>query len=174
MENIHIITVIRGRLNTNYIIINYKGESMNQIPEFSFEGRPLTQEESAFFIKLSLNADKEKNLKESSINKEFLAQVLLKRIQGYNLKFEISDFFFIISVLCFANNPGKIMILLRLCFQYWLKTERSFLGISEWVDIFPSGVPTEKELEQMWDSQKFSEAGVMTDNLVDCPSLWVA
>ena len=72
-----------------------------------------------------------------------------------------------------ALNPGKIIMLLWLAHQYHKKVHHrniTLLGIDEWVDIFPFGVPTEKEMERMWESQK--APGAPSGNLLDDIKTW--
>lgn len=140
---------------------------MPTMPKFTFRGRPLTKEESKLYIGLifSKSSKGEESIDKSSIKDEFAAKILIKRIQVYKLPFNISDMFFVMSVETFAKNPGKLMILLRLCYQYHQKTQQTFLGIDEWTQLF---VPTDQELKQMWGSQKHPDY----DNLLDNPFYW--
>lgn len=139
-------------------------------PTFTFIGQPLTKEQSHYFISLVLNKSKELPLKHSQpdLKNIPLSQILLKRIEHYPLPFEITDFFMLISILTFVNSPGNIMILLRLCYQYFKKTNKSLLNIEDWSNIFPFGYPTTQELNQMWLSQKLPN----NNNMVDYPELW--
>jgi hypothetical protein len=142
------------------------------IPEFEFKGQPLTEEQSKGFIGMFLNRNKEKPLKEDDrIRDEFPTQIFLKRISAYELGFEVSNFFFAMSMMTFATNPGKIMLLLRLCYQYHKKTRKTMLGINEWGEMFPWGTPTEEEMESMWDSQKKMGEPV-GGNMLDNPKYW--
>ena len=146
---------------------------MKTIPEFTFKGEQFSEENSKNFLQLLLNAKKEISLKESEIKSERSAQIFLERIEVYRLKFVVSDFFFIMCMMTFVKSPGHIMILLRLCYQYWEKTDKDFIGINEFAEIFSYGTPTDKELETMWDSQKYFEREPGgSDNLLDYYISW--
>jgi len=138
-------------------------------PEFKFNGRQLKEKESKMLLSLMLSTDNEKSLKDDEeLANEFASKIILKRINAYDLKFEISNFFLIMSIVTFATSPGNLMILLRLCYQYWKKTNKSLLNVADWANIFPMGVPTNEELIQMWDSQKHQNEPLsnMVDNVV--------
>lgn len=145
---------------------------MKTIPEFTFKGELLKKENMELMASLFLNKSKERHLDKSEISDEFLAQIILKRIEVYSLKFTITDFFFIMCLSTFAVNPGKIMILLRLCYQYWLQTKKELLGIEDFGNMFPWGTPSEEELKEMWDSQKYYERKTGSDNLLDYVENW--
>jgi hypothetical protein len=75
------------------------------------------------------------------------------------------------SMITFASNPGRIMILLRLCWQQYMKNGTKLFDFNTWAtDMFPWGVPTEQELEVMWDSQKAAEQPL--GNLLDNEDVW--
>lgn len=139
--------------------------------DFKFKGRPLTQEESNTFITMSLSAHKDLPLdEEGTLSNELLAKILMKRIKAYKLPFKISAMFFLASISTAFTNPGKVMVLLWLAHQYHKKNQVPLLGLNEWVDIFPFGVPTEEELERMWESQK--APGAPLGNLLDDIKTW--
>lgn len=142
--------------------------------DFKFKGRPLTRKETEIFIALGTAKDKDQPLDQEDILKdEFLAQILLKRIKFYKLPFTISAMFYIISVSTVFTNPGKVIMLLWLAHQSHKKVHHNrvtILGIDEWADIFPNGVPTEEELERMWKSQK--APGAPMGNLLDDIKTW--
>jgi hypothetical protein len=147
--------------------------------DFKFKGRPLTQKETNTFITLGMSKDKDQPLdKEDTLfgvllKDEPLAQILLKRIKVFKLPFMISAMFFLMSVSTGFTNPGKVIMLLWLAHQYHNKAHHrniTLLGVNEWVDIFPFGVPTEKELERMWKSQK--APGAPSGNLLDDIRTW--
>jgi hypothetical protein len=134
------------------------------IPEFKFTGEQLSVENTGQLTGLIMNSDKQQELsKAEELMEEFSAQMIQKRLEVYGLKYRLTDFFLVASVLTFATNPGKLMIMLWLAHQYWRKSKKELLGIEEWCLIFPDGTPTEDELKVMWDSQK-SEGNNMLDN----------
>lgn len=142
--------------------------NLPKIPKFEFKGKPLTQKQAKLFVTLLFKKDTEEPINISSLKNEFSAKILIKRIEVYKLKFNISDMFLIMSIETFIDNPAKLIILLRLCYQHWQKTNQTFLNINEWANIFPWGIPTEQELHNMWKSQKHPEY----NNLLDYPFSW--
>ena len=144
------------------------------IPEFSFKGKQLTEEQCQIFLGLVMAKEKEIPLGESEIASDFGAKILLKRLECYNLPFVITDFFYGMSTITFVDRPGVVMILLRLCWQEWKKNGTDYFGIEIWANkMFPWGVPENKELETMWDSQKGFACGLeKMDNLLDSPEAW--
>jgi len=149
---------------------------MKQVPEFKFKGEPLSEEYSKNFLKLLMAKKNERPLAESEVTKDFLAQIFLKRIEGYELKFTVTDFFFAFSTMIAFNNPGKVMILLRLCYQYWRDENEALIGIENFAQIFPWGAPTDEELKKMWDSQKYFDrpSDHLNDNLLDYYDSWIS
>lgn len=148
-------------------------ENQTKIPIFGFKGEPLSKENSEYLISLFLNQKNEKSLDQITLKDEFLSQIFLKRIKVYNLKFVISDFFFVICLLTFVRDPGKVMILLRLCYQYWKMTGKNFIGINDFAEMFPFGTPSNQELKKIWESQKRKNyKSGESDNLLDYPELW--
>jgi len=73
-------------------------------------------------------------------------------------------------LMTFLDSPGKVMLLLRLCYQYHKKSGKTYLNIDDWAMIFPFGTPTEDEFNQMWESQKLY--GERPDNMVDYVEYW--
>ena len=145
-----------------------------KVPEFKFSGVPMTEEQSGQFMMLVLNKNKDEVLSAKSeiTGQSALIQIFLKRIEAYKLPFKVSEMFMIMSLMTFVDRPGNVMILLRLCYQYYMKTKTEMLGISEWAELFPMGVPSDKELEQMWDSQKSRGGEFFTGNMLDNPKVW--
>ena len=149
-----------------------KGCKMGLV-EISFKGSPLNQEQSNNFLHLLMAPEKERPLEDSEIRNEFLAQILLKRIDAYNLPFIITDYFFVMSVSTFVDRPGLAILLLRLCWQEWKKNGTTKFDLNIWgTKLFPFGVPTEEELEAMWDSQKGFNNNSNVDNLLDLSDNW--
>lgn len=146
---------------------------MKEIPTFKFKSIPLSEDQSEFLIRLATNLQMENWIDDlnDTLKKEFLCQILMKRIKAYNLPFRISNFFFMISVSTFADNPGKAMIMLRLCYQHWKKTGCTDFNLDVWCkDMFPLGIPSEESMQEWWDSQKDSKAPL--GNLVDDYNNW--
>jgi len=144
------------------------------IPEFIFTGQSLSKENSELYIKLLLyGREKEAPLGESSIATDSISQIFLKRIKGYKLKFTVTDLFFGFCVELFVDSPGILMILLRLCYQYWRNTGQELIGVEDFAYIFPCGTPNKDELKEMWESQKYRDhPALSSDNLLDYPELW--
>lgn len=146
---------------------------MRSIPEFEFKGEPLSSENSEMFLNLILSKEKEVPLHASTIAEDQISKIFLLRIKTYDLKFMVTDFFFSFCVWLFIDRPGRLMILLRLCYQYWRDTEKELIGIEDFAQMFPFGTPTEVELKEMWYSQKFPDRpSLESDNLLDYPELW--
>ena len=140
------------------------------IPEFEFKGAPLTEETTGTITSFILNPESEKELSEDELLKDsFYMQMILKRFEAYNLKYKITNFFFVSSLSTFVDSPAKVMLLLWLTHQYWKKAGKELMGIGEWCGMFPMGAPTDDELHVMWDSQKDSEH----NNMLDDPQYWV-
>jgi hypothetical protein len=151
---------------------------MNPIPEFKFKGRQLDKEETANLMSLLLASKKgtEMPMKDDpELMKLFPAQVAAKRIEVYPLPFCLTNLFFIMSIMTFVRSPGNVMGLLWLAKNYSDKRKKSLLTLEDWCEIFPWGVPTEKEFITWWGTQKVApeDRGPMEpDNLVDYSELW--
>lgn len=150
--------------------------SEDRLKDFEFMGRRLTEEEMRQILGMHLHSTSERLLEDSpSLADQFLAKILIKRLQAYSLPFTITDLFFVASLLTFVDRPGLVMILLRLCYQCWKRTGQTRFGIESWsVELFPFGVPTEQDCETYWESQKGSwgVGGIGHDNLLDDPENW--
>lgn len=147
---------------------------MKPVPEFRFKGEPFSVENSKQFIRLLLAKNNEIPMAESEVAEDPIGQMFLKRIDHYKLKFTVTDFFFAFSAISFIDRPGKIMIFLRLCFQYWRDTGKKLIGIEDFAMIFPNGTPTDDELRTMWKSQKYFDrpSNSFSDNILDYPESW--
>jgi len=147
-----------------------------KIPKFTFEGRRMTEEEIRTLMKLAMavkdNPKIEKPLDEDDkLSEDFSTQVFCKRIEFYKLSFMVSNFFLVFSLTCWVDNPGKIMMLLRLVYQEWKKTGKTYFDLNDLcMVIFPLGFPTEEEQRSWWDSQKASDEPL--GNMVDNPEYW--
>ena len=142
------------------------------IPEFTFSGEPLSDNNMGVISGFLLNRDKEEELStDELLNKEFTTKLVLKRFEAYDLKFKITNFFLVASLTTFADNPAKIMIMLWFAFKYWKRTNKELIGIEDWCHIFPMGTPTDEELKVMWDSQKGE--GEPIGNMLDNSTYWV-
>lgn len=144
-----------------------------QIPYLRFEPQPLSDKNMELIMCMlqGAKAGKETPLEDSSLAKEFLSQVLLKRISAYQLPFSFTDFFLLASFVTFVDSPGNIMALLRLCWQHWQESGETEFNIHCWCsNLFPYGTPSESDLKIWWDSQKSENAPL--GNLVDIAELW--
>ena len=149
----------------------YKIEDIS-IPQFEFRGQPLSDQNSKFFLNCIINKIHEISLiEDKELGEQFLVKVFLKRIKAYDLKFNISNFFFVMSLVTFVDTPANAMILLRLCWQYWKRTRKEFLNIEDWAFIFPMGTPTQLELKKMWESQKRKDEPI-GENMIDNIKYW--
>jgi hypothetical protein len=141
------------------------------IPEFKFKGEPLTDEGMKTLTSLLMSTSNEKPLnEEEGLSTDFSAQMLLKRIEAYGLKFQISNFFLVASVLTFCNNPAKLMILLWEAHKYSKKSGKNLLTAEDWCHMFPDGPPTDDECHAFWDSQKAE--GEPLGNMLDNAKYW--
>jgi len=145
---------------------------MDKIPEFQFKGQPLTDQNMQRMLSLYMSRDKEVPIEQDKELAElFPVKVLIKRIAGYGLPFNVTNFFFLMSMVTFTEgNPGKIMMLLWLSNRHYQKTGVKLLGIHEWADIFPMGTPTGEECRKFWDSQKKVDEPL--GNMLDNPNYW--
>lgn len=144
-----------------------------EIPLIEFDPVKLTEDQTKKLFGLLLNKDKEKDIEalDDELSRSFFCQILIKRVHGYNLPFRFTNFFILASMLTFVNNPGKVMFLLRICYQYWKKTGCFDFNLDTWSrDIFPFGVPSEEYYNFWWDNQKYP--GAPLGNLVDIASFW--
>jgi hypothetical protein len=141
------------------------------LPEFTFKGAPMTKEQTKQVLGLMMAKSKEKPAAEDEqLSPLFLSQVILTRISAYKLPFTVSNFFLLASMICGIDSPGKMMLLLALCFQYHQKNKKTLLTLNDWANMFPWGMPTKEEFHQMWDSQK--REGEPLGNMVDNPEYW--
>ena len=147
-----------------------------KIPEFTFSGRRMTEEEMRTLMELAMavkdNPKIEKPLDEDDkLSEDFSTQVICKRIEAYELPFMVSNLFFLLSLRCWVDTPGCIMMLLRLIYQEWKKTGKTYFDLNDFcMSIFPIGFPTEEEQESWWDSQKASDEPI--GNMVDNSEYW--
>ncbi len=148
---------------------------MKSVPEFKFKGVPLCDENVKLLRDLIMNKSKEKPLNESELSKDGASQIFLKRIKVYDLKFMVTDFFFAICMEIFINNPAKIIMLLKLCYQYWRDHGTTILNIETFCKMFPFGTPSDDELKVMWVYQKWPDHpdDCFSDNLLDYPESWL-
>ena len=86
-------------------------EEMRKFPDFNFSGRELTTDEFSLLTACLTHKKEEILVQDSDFKNEFLVQVLLKRIEAYQLDFTFTDLFVLASFF-FVDSPGNIMILL--------------------------------------------------------------
>jgi len=151
-----------------------------RIPEFQFRGSPLSEDNTVRLLDMALTTlnkpELEKPIEQDEVLKTvFGAQIAVKRISVWELPFNISNFFFIASVMTFVNSPGMVVAMLWLAKCYAEKNKKTYLNLSDWCELFPAGTPTEQECSDWWDSQKipFEERTTTNDNLVDVRELWM-
>ena len=159
---------------SRYEIALGRGHVPLLVPEFTFRSRPMTKEETETFVQLHMSTKPDAVLGETGVEEfenEFLVKIIKKRFEVYKLPFKMTDKFLLMSMMTFAQNPGKIMILLRLCWQKYVENGTKLFDLLVWAqEVFPWGVPTEQELEAMWDSQKAKDQPY--GNLIDNPDIW--
>ena len=146
-----------------------------QIPEFKFKGQNLSEIDSKSLTMMLIATDKnevEMPLdKDPDFSGDFPSQIFLKRINAYELPFSVSNLFFAISLKTWADNPGKVMMLLRLVYQEWKRTGQTYFTLSDWAEkFFPFGTPSDNEQEQWWNSQKNENEPLK--NMVDNQKYW--
>ena len=147
-----------------------------EIKNFTFKGRHLVEEESKALIGLIMVTKKhdiEVPLNEDTESSDwFPSKVFLKRIEAYKLPFQVSNLFFAMSIATWVNTPACVMILLRLVYQQWKETGKTYFTIDDWAGtFFPIGVPTEDEQNVWWESQKSS--GEFCVNMIDNSKYWM-
>lgn len=145
------------------------------IPDFKFVGEPLTVENMKVITGFIVNSDDEVPHQEDGVFQEdktlqFYSGMVQKRIEAYGLKFQLTNFYLLSSILTFAKSPGLIMIGLWQAHQYSKRTGKSLLGIADWCHIYPMGTPTEEECNTFWDSQKAD--GEPLGNMLDNVKYW--
>lgn len=145
-----------------------------EVPEINFQNDDfvhLSEEQAKLLVQLGFNLDKEKPIEESELSREFVPQMLSKRLAAYNLPFSFTDLFLLASMVTWVTNPGKVMILLRMCYQLYKKKGTACFNLDVWCkELFPGGVPSDKALQEYWDSQKHPEAPL--GNLLDLEDNW--
>ena len=141
------------------------------IPEFKFKGETLNEEAFRTLAGCLSNSSHEKPLpEEEGLSSDFSTQMILKRIEAYGLKFQITNFFLVLSVLSFCDNPAKLMITLWLANKYHKDTGKDLLTAEDWAEMFPMGTPTDEECHTFWDSQKAD--GEPLGNMLDNGNYW--
>lgn len=149
---------------------------MKEFPKFTFKGAPMTDKQSELFISLLMNKGSEIDVRDSrseDLKKAFPVQVLLTRVEVYKLPFVFTDMFILTCMsMDIMQTPGKVMLLLRLCYQTWKEIGFTVFNVEVFAKMFPWGVPTEQEWKSMWDSQKCDRNENVTDNLVDDVKYW--
>ena len=148
------------------------------LPEFEFKGRPLTEKEMGNFMDLTFaarDAGVEKPCDEDpKLADEFAAKVVNKRIQAYKLPFKVTNLFLVASLATFVDRVGNVIIMLWLAHKHAEKTGKTLLNLTDWIDMFPWGVPTDDELHSWWLKQKVDEDGVTNQNALDYAATWSA
>jgi len=155
---------------------------LRPIPKVEFTPVPLTREQTEEFLQLCLNPDKDKPLDEvPELCRNVVASAFLVKQHGFELPYKISAYFFLMSALTIADRPGIAVMILWMAHEYNRHRGKKLLGLPEWVDIFPMGVPTDHDMKKWWDSQKLTfeerkekmkEWPMASDNLVDYKELW--
>ena len=141
---------------------------------FDCKVRPLTDEESKVFIRISMmemqgeDALKamDKTLRD---NKVFPYMVMVKRLEAFKEHFSPTlDIDIGAQVFCsmIANSPGKIVMWAHTLNELFVRQGRK-VTLSDWTMSFPFGVPNDDEYDRMWELQK-SEG----DNLIDDFNNW--
>lgn len=148
-----------------------------KIPEFEFQGQPLDKENTGRLLSLVMLGMQGVDVpmeEDGNIADLFLTKVASKRIKAYGLPFNLSNLFFVASVMTFVTTPGMVMGLLWLAKRYADRTQKTLLKIEDWCEIFPFGTPREEDQETWWDAQKvtWDRKSLESDNMVDYPSLW--
>ena len=174
----------KPKISTDFTPVQLGEESCKLLMQFS-----IVKKET----ELRFESDNDNNL-DSVIPNEmrFLILILLKRIKHLNLPFIVTDYFILMSIVSFADNPGKIMILLRMMYDHYRNNPHlianqgkrivrddgkdvMIFNHDKWcMDMFPNGVPAEKDLNRIWDNQKVKEFDTrnLTDNMLDNSSNW--
>lgn len=140
--------------------------------DFKFAGEELSKENMTVMLQLAMIKEKEGDMTTAEeLKNDFSVQMLSKRIKAYELPFIITDFFLVMSVMTFAVNPGLLMILLRLCYQEYVKNGTVLFDLTVWsMNMFPMGTPTEESLKRFWEEQK--ESGAPLGNALDDVDNW--
>ena len=125
--------------------------------------RPMTIEESHLLVMILSSDRDEVELTENDF-RGFLPAVFAKRLAYHQVKVSAGLFYFITSLL---RTPAHATVWVW-TLANMRKDPTGIITISQWVNTFAEGVPTEQSYDTAWDSQKDPRGG----NLLDQPKTW--
>lgn len=126
---------------------------------------PMSEELNKLMIVLFLIKDE--NNYPSEIKKEFLYQVISKRLESC-FTFLISDWRLILFLMFLSETPGTAVMYLTFL-QYWCKQHKvKEIDLNIFSEkIFPMGFPSGDDLHKLWSECKVN---AQPDNLLDYQS----
>jgi hypothetical protein len=132
------------------------------------ELRPMTEEESRYFLQCSLHPDFRTAVDQGFADQAgFSGKVMFARCKHHGIEIERGLFLF----LCVTSNtPAKLVM------WVWTLHNAKSTGylsgmatLETWgMRLFPNGMPTEEAFEKIWDAQKSEKGG----NLLDGDTVW--
>jgi hypothetical protein len=127
---------------------------------------PMDNETSEIFVKLILSKNSSFEIPESE--KPFIYKLLEKRISVVH-DYKVDDrVLLFLSWICKSAGVGVM-------YCWYLQYESKNRCVNEitfeiFVEIFPSGFPSEDGLGKLWDEQKVDRKDNLSDNLLDYPN----
>jgi len=125
--------------------------------------RRLENDEATIMVSLLLGAGELPPGLKEAIKKDFLTQVIIKRVDVcFKYKMDIKMIIFLASI---CNNPAEAVMYIWF-FHFWCKKNNiELLTLNEVCEnVFPWGVMKEERLNEIWKMQKINN---IPDNLVD-------
>ena len=143
--------------------------------------RPMNQSESTMMIQatmLGMNASEKLPEIHADLMgvdgnpKSFEYAVMFKRLEAIRMADYVStDLCIFIASIC--KGPGDAVLWAYTLGQMIIEGEVKKVGITEWVEYFPMGIPTDEGKEAAWDGQKGMNIGLSgVDNWLDDLNNW--
>jgi hypothetical protein len=97
-----------------------------------------------------------------SVEKEFLAQVITKRLEalGYTIDIKAKLFLMVLT-----ENAGMAVMYCHYLAYYCKKHDLTTITMTEFCEnMFPFGFPSKEDLHKLWDDQKVKDGGNLLDH----------
>lgn len=130
-----------------------------------FKNSPMNKDTSELFITLTLAKNIPLDIPEDE--KPFLYKLMERRLEVlHNYKMDSKTLLFL-SFLC--ENAGTCVMYIWYLQYEANKRNIDLIDFQKFTEIFSWGFPSDKTLEELWDSQKVNSKGLGSDNLLDYP-----
>lgn len=120
---------------------------------------PLNRQLSDIFLRMSMMEDQQQKLDIPEIQNQLLYQIIDTRAKHIGL--EITDPAKVFLMFQ-SKNPGTAVM-----YVYALRSKFTSINMGTLAQMFPFGFLKEEDLQKMWDKQKVSIKGQISDNCLD-------